>query len=108
LKQNSRDAWKISSLKTFSIDLNEKLFKVNLDSININTDVDNVSSIFMSVLDKHAPLRPMSRREKHLSEEPWITPGILKSIKTENKLFRKLYKNSNFTVKHFTKNVLIN
>jgi len=59
-------------LQDFLIDLNEKLSKMQLDSVNINTDVDNVSSIFMSVLDKHAPLRPMSRREKHLIKKPWI------------------------------------
>jgi len=55
-------------LKDFFIDLNEKLSKMKLDSININSDVDNVLSTFMSVLDKHAPLRPMSIREKHLSK----------------------------------------
>jgi len=55
-------------LEDFLIDLNEKL-SVKLDSVNIDNDVDNVSSIFMSVLDKHAPLRPMSRREKHLSKK---------------------------------------
>jgi len=39
-------------LEEFLFDLNEKLSTVKLDSVNINTDIDNVSSIFMSVLDK--------------------------------------------------------
>jgi len=57
-------------------------------------------------LDKYAPLRRMSRREKRLSEKPWITPGILKSIKTKNKLFRKLFKSNDFNNKIFYKKYL--
>ena len=34
----------------------------------------------------------MSRKEKCLSDKPWITRGILKSIKTKNKLFKKYFK----------------
>ena len=48
--------------------------------------------MFNSVLDKHAPKRLMSRKEKRLSDKPWITRGILKSIKTKNKLFKKYFK----------------
>jgi len=54
-------------LEDFLIDLSEKLSKVKFDSVNINTDVDNVSRVFVSVFDKHAPLRLMSKREKNLS-----------------------------------------
>ena len=35
----------------------------------------------------------MSRKEKRLSEKPWITRGILTSIKTKNRLFKKYFKN---------------
>ena len=34
----------------------------------------------------------MSRREKKLNEKPWITKGILNSIRTKNKLFTSCYK----------------
>ena len=33
-------------------------------------------------------MKPLSRREKRINEKPWISKGILKSIKTKNKLFR--------------------
>ena len=39
-------------------------------------------------------MRPMSRKEKRLNEKPWITRGILTSIKTKNRLFQK-YKSNN-------------
>ena len=35
------------------------------------------------VLNKHAPLKQLSRREKKLSLKPWITKGIYTSIKTK-------------------------
>ena len=34
----------------------------------------------------------MSRREKKLNEKPWVTKGILNSIRTKNKLFTSCYK----------------
>ena len=45
----------------------------------------------MKTLDKHAPLKPMSRREIKLNAKPWITKGILISIKTRNRLFKSCY-----------------
>ena len=39
-------------------------------------------------------MQPMSRKEKRLNEKPWITRGILTSIKTKNRLFKKYYKSN--------------
>ena len=36
----------------------------------------------------------MSRKEKRLNENPWITRGILISMKTKNRLFKKDYKSN--------------
>ena len=36
----------------------------------------------------------MSRKEKRLNEKPWITRGILTSIKTKNRLFKNYYKSN--------------
>ena len=73
------------------------------DEKDINQDELNLTSIFKKTLDKHAPMRPMSRKEKRLNEKPWITRGILTSIKTKNRLFKKYYK-SNTAV--FPKNTI--
>ena len=40
-------------------------------------------------------MRIMSRREKRLTDKPWITKGILTSIKTKNRLYKKYFKNKN-------------
>ena len=42
------------------------------------------------ILDKHAPLKKLSRKESRLKSKPWITVGIQKSIKTRNRLWKDL------------------
>ena len=72
---------------------------MNLYLHGILTMVQQFIMIFMSLLiffqkiiNKHAPLRKLSRREKQLQAKPWITRGLLTSIKNKNRMFRKCYK----------------
>ena len=80
-------------LEDFLTDLDNKLstYSIKLsDEKDVNQDVLNLTSILKKI-DKHAPMRPMSRKEKRLNEKPWITRGILTSIKTKNRFFKKYY-----------------
>ena len=59
-----------------------------------------------SIVDRHAPLRLISKQENRLSDKSWITLGILTYIKTKNKLFKiyfKNFKNKNFDINKFKK-----
>ena len=40
------------------------------------------------------PKRNATRKEKKLKLKPWLTPALLKSIQTKNKMFKRLHKNS--------------
>ena len=66
----------IRSLKNFNsenfvIDLQNKLSTIGAEvEANVNQDVANLTTMFNSVLDKHAPKRLMSRKEKRLSDKP--------------------------------------
>ena len=98
----------MTSLATedFLIDLGSTL--ENYPEINpnnsVNDDVSELTSIFMKTLDKHAPLKPMSRREIKLNAKPWITKEILISIKTTNKLFKSCYQCQNpVKIEHYKK-----
>ena len=55
---------------------------------NANVLCDEFIDIFNRTLDKHAPLRKLTKRERKLKEKPWITKGILTSIKSKNKLYK--------------------
>ena len=59
-------------------------------------DANNACTIFMekygSVLEKHAPLRKLSKKERKRLQKPWITQGIIKSISKKRSLFEKIKK----------------
>ena len=50
---------------------------------------------YIETLDKHQPMRELSKKEKRLREKPWITKGLLKSISTKRSLFKQ-FKNDKF------------
>ena len=84
-------------LEDFLVDMKRNQSKIDFDSpnSNINNDVCHLITTFETVLNKHVPLRTMTRKERRLSEKPWITKGILISIKRKNKLFRACFKSNN-------------
>ena len=41
------------------------------------------------ILDKHMPWKKLNRKQLRLQAKPWITTGILASIKRRDKLLRK-------------------
>jgi len=52
------------------------------------------ADIFCNVLNSHAPLKQTSRKDLKFKNKPWLTSGIIKSIKTKNKLFKDCYKSN--------------
>ena len=45
----------------------------------------------MKVIDKNAPLKKLTKEELKRSKKPWITKGILTSIKKKKYSFQKDY-----------------
>ena len=43
----------------------------------------------MTFFDKHAPLRKLTNKEFKQRYKPWISTGILNSIKRKHSLFKK-------------------
>ena len=68
------------------------VFEINCYSAN--KLFDNFISIFTEVVNLFAPKRNATRKEKKLKLKPWLTPGLLKSIQTKNKMFKRLHKYS--------------
>ena len=94
-------------VEDFLTDLNAKMseIKLNYSETNVSTDVSTITLAFKSVLDIHAPLRPQTRKEKILNKKPWIITGLLKSIKTKNKLLENFSKAIILKKKRFAKNI---
>ena len=74
-------------------DFNSELAQVDWGSIVVRTQ-GNIDIAFSKIynklnklVNKHAPLKPLSKRKFKQSLKPWITKGLLKSIKIKNALF---------------------
>ena len=66
------------------------------DVLNDETDVDlcfeSFFNKFESLLNIMAPFKKQTKREKRLEQRPWITKGILKSMKMRDSLYKELTK----------------
>ena len=55
---------------------------------------ENFDKKVSEIIDKYVPLKKLNKKQFRLQAKPWITPGIIKSIKRRDKLLR-LYIKSN-------------
>ena len=94
---------------------NSKIYKRDYSSINkdkidaelknidwndvLSVDGKDVSTVFQSfhtkiceIVDKHAPVLQLTRKEVKCLVKPWVTKGIKKSIKLKQKLYQNYLK----------------
>ena len=88
------------NFENFNNDLKFSLDKQLSDLPKLDqNNFDQVFSSFMEVINttinRHAPLRKLTRRQKRLNKKQWITNGILISIKKKQKLYRTHFLSSN-------------
>ena len=75
----------------------QNVLSINNDNVNLSLDLflENVKKLVV----KDAPLKKLTIQEKKLRLKPWITTGILTSIKTKNRIYRKCLRTNNVTTK---------
>ena len=66
------------------IDWNDKCCNLNN---NLNKTTQDIINIINEVTNKHAPIKEASQSKLRQFNKPWITSGILKSIKTKQIVF---------------------
>ena len=83
----------------FLSDLQNVLSNFQIDNhSNINQTWDDFENLFTNTVYKHAPLRNLTRKEIKLRSKPWITKGILRSSKTQLKMFKNCIKRKDPTL----------
>ena len=95
-----RDTTKFN-LEIFLNALNDQL-NILIDS-NISSPhelYDKFVTKFENVVDEFAPMRKASRKENKLRCRPWLTCGLLKSIRIKNKMYNNLRKKSDTSQNH--------
>ena len=65
------------------------ILRINNDNVDLSFDLfyENVKKLIL----KHAPLKKLTIQEKKLRLKPWITTGILTSIKTKKEFTENSY-----------------
>ena len=79
------------------IDWEKELKMTNND---VNFSLDRFLEILNNTLDNHAPYKTLSKSKIKTLTKPWITQGIIKSIKIKNNLYKKLCKSKNIQNKN--------
>ena len=59
---------------------------------NVDTSLGNFLQIINSLLEKYAPLKQITKKEIKTKNNPWITTGILTSIRRKNEIYNKFCK----------------
>ena len=74
-----------------------------LSNENFNKLFNNFVLIISRSIDTHAPLRPILRRMRKLLQKPWITKGLLTSIKKKRRMFKSHFLSGEENKKSFYK-----
>ena len=99
------------SIENFNTDLRIELDSLSFDifnatSTNINSVFDKFYSAITKTIDKHAPLKKLNRKQKRLQRKPWITKGLLISIKRKQKMHKSHFVHGSTDGKNFTTSTL--
>ena len=96
------DNEKIQMFRDFSkIENNKNLVNTHLEGIDWATELqvnrnnaDLSSELFLKKIEQlinfWTPLQRVSNKKKKLQNKPWVTKGLLKSIETKNRFYRKM------------------
>ena len=70
---------------------------------NFNHLFNHFTDTFKRIIDKHAPFSAISRKNKKLRNKPWITKGLLISIRNKQKMYQTHFLNGNAVSKKMYK-----
>ena len=84
--------YKTLDKEMFDSDLKNTNWKeiLKIERGDVDYSFDTFNKKINEILDKHGPFKKLSIQDEKLSKKPWITTGILNSIKNKNRLYRKV------------------
>ena len=62
---------------------------LSLDKCDPNHSFENLDNKINEIIDKHVPLKKLTKKDFKLQAKPWITAGMIKSIKRRDNLLRQ-------------------
>ena len=76
-------------MDTFERDLVATDQSVATENIDTDLSFKTFVQLFHRVLDKHASLKKTIKRGKKEKSKPWVTKGIVKSVKVGDKFYKE-------------------
>ena len=104
IKYKSTGSPQSSELKRIISDSNIKLFKQYLNQTDFNEvqyipcpneAYNNFVSLYKNAFDAAFPLTEISLRQRFIKKEPWVSTGLLTSLRTKSKLLNKKQNKNN-------------
>ena len=95
------------SVDNYEMDVENLVSDSSIDCCNNNGNAEFVFNNFIdgfsNIINHHLPIKTAPQKRCKTNHKPWLTKGILNSIKTKNKFFRKSYKQNNVQLTTFYK-----
>lgn len=73
---------------------------IAIERNDVDISFENYMHAINNLIDKYMPLKKISKKQYKRKFKPWITNGILQSIKRKNALFSKYVKSKNLDLKN--------
>ena len=77
------------------MELCELDWSFGIENNDINLGFETYLRFINRILDKHAPIKTVKKRENKTISKPWITRGIKTSVKKRDKLNKQMIKAKN-------------
>ena len=102
-KTSKKSDWKKFESSKFISDFNQIKWEQFLYNENndVNFSINEYLSKIDSLLDVHAPIQKLNKKELKFLTKPWITQGLQNSIKKKNNIYPKSVKCKNKIRKEF-------
>ena len=75
----------------------------NITANSFNEHFNQMMNAIFAVINLHAPLQHATRKQKRLFQKPWITMGLITSIKHKQRLYRTHFLKGNSSERQFYK-----
>jgi len=103
LKNCNRHDYSNFNAENFVTEVQKALDNLPINQSNPCETLDSGILMLEQCLNEQAPIKKLSKAKQKLSYKPWITPCLLKSIKTKNRLYRALVRSGFSSQKAYAK-----
>ena len=93
----------VTSIRMMILTPTVQKFETSISASNFDLHFNNLVIGINKVIEKHTPLQKVSRKLSRILQKPWMTKGLLISIKNKQKLYCNFFLKGTAFGKHFYK-----